>query len=87
MTKDNADYLAAEKMNADLKQAVEYLKLSLKSLRDLNASNSLPAPIANFTKNLLQRGDDLVKSPDTVDNVNRMTDDINNAISLISEGQ
>lgn len=87
MTKDNADYLAAEKMSADLKQAVEYLKLSLKSLRDLNATANLPAPIANFTRNLLQRGDDLVKSPDTVVNVNRMTDDINNAISLINEGQ
>ena len=86
MAKDNADYLLSEKMNADLKQAVEYLKLSLKSLRELLANNELPAPIATFTNNLLQRGEDLVKSPDNVENVNHMTADIDNAISLINEG-
>ena len=85
MTKDNADYLVAEKMSADLKQAVEFLKLSLKSLQQLVNSNSLPIPIASFTKNLMSRGEELVKAPTTIEAVNQMTTDIENAISLMNE--
>ena len=83
MMADNANHLASEKMGEELRNATAHLKNSILKLHDLIKSHTLPVSISSRGVTLITRGHEALDHPESLDRIQKIADEIDDAVDLI----
>ncbi len=85
MFKENADYLASEKLGEEARNVAAHLKNDVQALRTLVQTHSLPDSISSYVLTLIKKATSAMESPDDPQMLKVLSNDIENAIHLIEE--